>query len=219
MAIVTALAEPALPKVLPGSHLFGVRYRQWPVAVRPAKGLRSSNVFAVAPDGKVTVCTSTDDLTKFFKAHLVPVNGAEAAKDAARAYLRSAEELHQDGFYKFERQEASTQAMVGVSGVVSRATSVVMAGGNGNLTVQLGFDRGKLVRAEEKAMIRRGIRPRCQATLLLHADPLVRRIAEQDLLVMGRTCKPYLDEQRAKASPELREAIDRVWRRIAEQDR
>jgi hypothetical protein len=39
-------------------------------------------------------------------------------------------------------------------------------------------------------------------------------MAEQDLLVMGRAAKPYLDEQRAIASPELRDEIDRVWQQI-----
>jgi hypothetical protein len=60
----------------------------------------------------------------------------------------------------------------------------------------------------------RGIRPRCQATLLLHADPLVRAIAEQDLLVLGRYARGYLLEQRANASEELRREIDRIWRQI-----
>jgi hypothetical protein len=64
-----------------------------------------------------------------------------------------------------------------------------------------------------------GPRPICQATKLLDADPVVRRMAEQDLLVMGRAARPYLDEQRAKAAPELQKAIDRVWERICADDR
>jgi hypothetical protein len=43
-------------------------------------------------------------------------------------------------------------------------------------------------------------------------------MAEKDILVMGSAAKGYLDEQRAKASPELRRAIDRVWRRILDED-
>jgi hypothetical protein len=42
-------------------------------------------------------------------------------------------------------------------------------------------------------------------------------MAEKDILVMGRSARPYLDEQRAKASPDLRKAIDRVWRRIVDE--
>ena len=60
----------------------------------------------------------------------------------------------------------------------------------------------------------RGMRPRCQATLLLHPDPLVREIAEQDLLVLGRLAREYLLEQRAKANPDLRRQIDRIWKQI-----
>jgi hypothetical protein len=44
-------------------------------------------------------------------------------------------------------------------------------------------------------------------------------MAEQDLLCMGRAAKSYLDEQRAKAGPELQKAIDRIWQRIVDDDR
>ena len=53
-----------------------------------------------------------------------------------------------------------------------------------------------------------------QATKLLDADPVVRRIAAQDLIIMGLAARDYLMDQRAQATPELREAIDRVWRQI-----
>jgi hypothetical protein len=44
-------------------------------------------------------------------------------------------------------------------------------------------------------------------------------MAEQDLLIMGRAARGYLDEQRARATPALRKAIDRIWERILEGDR
>jgi hypothetical protein len=59
----------------------------------------------------------------------------------------------------------------------------------------------------------------CQATKLLDPDPIVRRMAEQDLLVIGKPATEYLDEQRARATPALREAIDRIWPRILIEDR
>jgi len=65
----------------------------------------------------------------------------------------------------------------------------------------------------------RGVRPICQATKLLDCDPLVGRMAEQDILVMGSLAKEYLDEQRAKAKPELRQAIDLIWQRIVKEGR
>ena len=100
------------------------------------------------------------------------------------------------------------------------ARVVVMSGGSGMLGARLNFDRaGKLTAVSEEAKIRPGPRPICQATKLLDPDPVVRRMAEQDLLIMGRAAKPYLDEQRAKATPELRRAIDRVWQRILDEGR
>ena len=95
-----------------------------------------------------------------------------------------------------------------------------MAGGNGEITAKLTFDpNGKFQSAEEKVNLKPGPRPICQATKLLDGDAIVRRMAERDLLIMGRAAKPYLDEQRAKASPELQRAIDAIWRQIQDEDR
>ena len=44
-------------------------------------------------------------------------------------------------------------------------------------------------------------------------------MAEQDILVMGRAAKPYLDEIRVKAKPKLKQAIDRIWRQIVDKGR
>src|SRR6184192_2360441 len=65
-----------------------------------------------------------------------------------------------------------------------------------------------------RSAIRPGPRPICQATKLLDPDPLVRRICEQDLLIMGLSARDYLMEQRARATPELRAALDRLWEKI-----
>jgi hypothetical protein len=73
---------------------------------------------------------------------------------------------------------------------------------------------GSFVNVLERGVLRPRIRPVCQATKLLDRDPIVRRMAEQDLLVMGRGVKPYLDQIRATARPKLQEAIDRIWQRI-----
>ena len=95
-----------------------------------------------------------------------------------------------------------------------------MAGGNGAIEATLSFDgAGKLARVAEGGKLRPGPRPICQATKLLDPDPLVRRMAEQDLRIMGRAAKGYLDGQRAQAAPELRRAIDRLWRQIEREDR
>jgi hypothetical protein len=56
------------------------------------------------------------------------------------------------------------------------------------------------------------------STKLLDPDPVVRGMAEEAILVVGKGAKAYLDEQRARARPELQEAIDRIWRRILSED-
>jgi hypothetical protein len=114
------------------------------------------------------------------------------------------------------KDDVNVSAVKGERKVVGKF--VVTQGGKGELTATLGFDdRGRLSKASEVDTIKPGVRPICQATKLLDADPLVRRMAERDLLVMGRACRDYLEEQRAKAGPELQKAIDRVWRRIIDE--
>jgi hypothetical protein len=63
------------------------------------------------------------------------------------------------------------------------------------------------------------VRPICQATKLLDRDPIVRRMARQDVLVMGRAAKPYFDKVPATARPKLQRAIDRIWQRILDEGR
>ncbi len=215
-ATVTPLDEGALERALPASFCFGVRYRQWPLAVRPPSGLQSSNVFVVKPDGKVVACSDVAALGKAFGAAAAPATTKKQLQDGGRAWLLLVQEMHQDGFYKFApMEEVIVEPSKG--GQVAWARSVVMAGGNGMLKVAVRYNaRGEVTEATETSAIKRGTRPRCQATKLLDADPLVRRMAEANLLSMGRHAKPYLDEQHGKASPELREAIDRIWQQIVE---
>lgn len=61
------------------------------------------------------------------------------------------------------------------------------------------------------------MRPICQATKLLDADPIVRKMAERSIQIMGRAARGYLEEQRAQAAPDLQQAIDRMWQRILEE--
>lgn len=84
----------------------------------------------------------------------------------------------------------------------------------------LTFDwAGKLVKVVDEAIVVAGPRPICQATKLLDPDPIVRGMAEQIILVMGRAAKEYLNEERAKASHELQKAIDRIWQKILDEGR
>jgi hypothetical protein len=95
-----------------------------------------------------------------------------------------------------------------------------VGGNSGGIKVKINFTaNGDINSIESDKNIHSGIRPICQSTKLLDPDPIVRKMAEQDLLVMGRAARDYLEEQRAKASPELKHAIDEIWRRIESENR
>ena len=204
-------------RAMPAFAFYTVRYRQFPIARQTPKGLKASNVFAVDAKGKVQILTTIAELQTFLKASLPAADSKAKLEDAARLAVRFGQEFHQDGFYKFKLEDDSTKATPGKS---ATAKAIVMQGGNGTYVVDLKVDAGgKLTSLEEKTAIRPGPRPICQATKLLDADPIVRGMAEQALLGMGRGAKEYLDEQRAKASPELKKAIDAMWQKICKQDR
>jgi hypothetical protein len=218
---LTRITSDPLARSLPGHVCFFVLFRQYPVARMPPPGLRASNLFVYGPEGKVHVLSRPADLEKFFKGRLGPAMNDEGMKDAARAYLALSQQLRQDGFYKFALEDDATKVARNREGnKVVTAKVVVKAGGNGLINARLIFnDKGKMTGVSEDAKLTPGPRPRCQATLLLHPDPEVRAMALDNLLLMGRAAKGYLDEQRAKASPKLRAAIDAVWKRIVARDR
>ncbi len=145
------------------------------------------------------------------------------AKDAARAWLLLAEEFRQDGFLRFSIPDESLAIVSLPNGdreVTGKAQVIPQGGNQGEISASLRFaGNGQLLTASESANIKRGMRPICQATKLLDPDPIVRRMVEQDLLVMGRAAKEYLQEQRARVTPALRKAIDRIWQRILFEDR
>jgi hypothetical protein len=211
--------DKTVAKLLPSHHFYHLLFRQYPVGILPPEGLKASNVIAVGPDGKAQALTSAAEMEKFFKANAKGLTTDDRAKQAAQAYLRLGRELYQDGYYKFEDDVDSFKVKKDKGRVVTGKTTV-MQGGSGTLALTLDVgDKGAITSAKFDSKIRPGPRPICQATKLLDADPVVRKMAEQDLLIMGRAAKPYLDEQRKKASPQLRKAIDELWRRIVEADK
>lgn len=202
---------PAVTKAFPDYQIVLVRFRVFPVARIMPKGLRASNIFAVNKEGNIEHLKDVKTLEKFFRAHQAPVKNDTDAKAILHAWLSLTPEFYQDGMFKFEVLDKEFKYED--SKATGRVT--VMQGGNGQINVVLLLDKeGKLAKAEEKAAIRPGPRPICQATKLLDADPIVRRIAEQDLLIMGLSAREYLMEQRERATPELRGAIDRLWEQI-----
>jgi hypothetical protein len=209
------ITDDSVAAALPGHTFISVLFRQYPVGRLPPKPLKPQNVFVMTPKSELALITDTKELEDYFKTSLAPAKGDKEAKDAALAFLRLSQSLENDGFYTFEVIADSTKVTPEKDAKKSTARSVAMKGGNGDITVELTFDAdGKLTKATETSTLKPGARPKCHATKLLDPDPVVRAIVEQDLLIMGKAAKPYLDEQRAKADPELQEAIDRIWQRI-----
>lgn len=219
-AQVTHIDDKAVTASLPGHHYFAVLYRLYPVARALPEPLKYANVMAVSADGKVSLLNEEKKLTEHFKSHLKQPADEDGLKNAARAWLRISQTLSQDGFYTFALMDDSTKVQTTAAGKAVSGTVVVMRGGSGTISATLQFNgKNELLKVSHKTALRRGVRPRCHATLLLDANPIVRAIAEQDLLIMGKAAKAYLQEQRQKAEPKLQKAIDRLWQRILEEER
>src|SRR6516162_8422353 len=143
-AKVEYVKDEAVQRVLPKALVFAVRFPQYPVGRIPPKGLKAANVFTVDGDGKVKVITDRKELLELFSA-LDAVKTDDAAKDAARAYVRLTQELHQDGYYQFALMDDSTKVTTDKGARKASAKVVVMKGGNGEINATLAFDdKGKL---------------------------------------------------------------------------
>jgi hypothetical protein len=216
-AMFQHLSDESLAFAFPQHVAYSVIFRMYPVARRAPPPLKTQNLFLVGKDGCIHV-TDTKGLEDFFLRDLGPVQSNVVGENAARAWLVLSQQLKQDGFYRFDIPEDTLKWDRSTRQASGRAE--VRRGGNGTIAVTLHFDAaGKLTSVDETAKLRPGPRPICQATKLLDPDPVVRRMAEQDLLIMGRAAKPYLDEQRSRAAPDLQRAIDRLWERILADDR
>lgn len=213
-ATVRPVTDDFVGRTFPNFSFFGVIFRQYPLAVQcpPATDLKCANLFYIR-DSHVDFVSTIEDLRFFFATNLGIVPTQDAATDAASTCLRFSEELKQDLFYTFSSANVSDTRRDDL--VLLRAQAAVATGGDGNIDVLMTFGTaGSFVNVLEKSALRPGIRPICQATKLLDVDPIVRHMAEQDLLVMGRAAKLYLDQVRAKSAPDLQRAIDRIWQRI-----
>jgi hypothetical protein len=212
----------AAARALPANLVFAVRFSHYPVAVRPPAPLRLNNLFILEKDGQWQHVYDFQGLHAFCKDNLGRVLKEEDARNVARAWLEMSQELIQDGYYKFSIPEDDIKVDSTKTGLKVTARAVVKPemGNKGRLQVEAEFEMtGTLDSLKQDNKLVRGIRPRCQATKLLDPDPIVRAMAEQDILVMGRAAKAYLREQRAKAGPDLRKAIDRIWRQIVAEGR
>jgi len=220
---IISLKEDSLTREFPGYSFYVLRFRKYPVARLPPEPLKISNLFVVKPDGSLEHIVEPEILKKLFRISLVPITTQARAKDAAKAWLQLAQEFYQDGFFHFSIPEDFIRVTPMDSGgleVFAKAIVNQQGGNAGEIAASLTFNpAGLLTNVSESVQIHRGMRPICQATKLLDHDPVVRGMAEQDILVMGKAAKGYLDEQRVKASPELQQAIDEIWQRIVAEGR
>lgn len=199
-----------------------LRYPVWPIAMMINPPLQSNNLFVVDEKNKIVAhLTDMEMLKKFCLLNMHSVKTEQHAKVALFAYLRLQQELAQDGMFQFSIKHdwlkiSSTGGRFTASG---RSVVAANTGNEGYLESKLVFGAdGKLVSAESVNKLQEGMRPICQSTKLLDPDPIVRKMAEQDILLMGRSCKFYLDEMRAQAKPEAQEAIDRIWKQIEKRE-
>ncbi|MCW5935845.1 MAG: hypothetical protein KIT11_00870 [Fimbriimonadaceae bacterium] len=208
-----------------GFRAVALHFREFPVQMMPPAPLAPRSVFLVDRQERVRLLKKREELDELYKSAKPTFATAELAAKFAAAFLVVSREFSQDGFFKFEKPQVQPvsdgKADLSLRGV---AAVVEQAGDKGALTVNFHFDgiEGggyRLVGLKSSDDILPGVRPVCQSTLLLDPNPVVRRMAERDLLVMGEACLPYLQEQREKVSPELQKEIDRVVARIKRGER
>lgn len=220
--LITAISAGELGVVFDKDYSwYLLRYPIWPIAFNISKPLGTNNIFVLDKANKVKALITTEQQAeKFARENMKPITSSDQGKTAAAAWIVLQQQLQQDGMFRFLPTKTSSNKTD--KGLVATGSSAVdPAGGNdGSISATLTFDDcGKLNRVETKAALQAGMRPICQSTKLLHPDPIVRKMAERDLLVMGKACGFYLKQQRAKASPKLRAEIDRVWRQIQLENR
>lgn len=221
-ARVLFVAEPGYEQVFPGRLFYAVRFPQWPVAVAPLPPLAANNLFVFENAKPLQLLTGSQQLQQYFSQAAAKRSGEDAAKHVLAAWLILYAELAQDGLFQFAAPNIESVAKTASNTVEAKGRISVepRSGDSGEIRARIIVDaNGKLLSAHTEHSLQAGIRPICQATKLLDPDPLVRRMAERDLLVMGRSARDYLFRQRSQAAPELRARIDRLWRQILEEHR
>lgn len=215
------ISDVNLNKFFPNHKFLSVIFRQFPVGtpnVPPV--LENSNLYAVSDQGSFINITDDKGLKNFFSSSLEKVETEEDAKLATKAFLRLAWQLRQDGFYTFGYIDESIAGKTENGTTDASGKFTALKGGNGTVMAELSFNKlGELFKLTVSGKVTAGPRPICQATKLLDKDLLVRRMAEQDLLVMGSNARSYFDFIRPQLSQELRHAADRVWQKIVDEGR
>lgn len=194
---------------------------QYPVAVPVPPELSANTLICVDCKGKISKFCSESELKAFYLESSKSIKSDSDIKIVVEAWLSCLKELVQDGMYRFDSSTARFDLEKKADSKIARGSIAVQpTGGNlGGITSILTFSKSeKLVSIESDIRIQAGIRPICQAKKLLDSDTTVRKMAEQDILIMGKSCRFYLDQQRAEAAPPLKKAIDRIWQKIEKRE-
>ena len=211
------LAESALPAVFPEHQFYVLHYSAYPVGRPLPEPLRGQNVLILSKTGALEHITDATALERVLRPLLPPARDPQTRGSILRAWLSITLEFTQDTMFEFSIPPDSVQIVADGGGWKASGKAVVKpSGGNqGDISLSLSFDStGKLLSVAETRAVRAGIRPRCQATKLLDADPIVRAMAQQDILVMGRAGAAYLAERHPIATPELQAALEKLWQQI-----
>jgi len=217
---LTYVDDDSIAKLFPAQLFYVLRFRQWPVAMPVPEPLSYNNLFILTKGKNLDLITDSAKLKAYFQENVKEERQEEKQKEVAKTWLRLAEELCQDGMFKFE-EPTVVSSMQGPARVWTGRAPVAPTGGNtGEISVRMVFDAGgNIIALVDQVALKAGMRPICQSTKLLDKDPIVRKMAEQDLLIMGKAAGPYLKEQRAKVDAPLRDAIDKIWQRILDENR
>lgn len=216
---MSVVSGDTLQAEFPGYRFYALHFRMFPVAIATPAPLKPANVFALSPQGEVTHMPDMDSLKDFFRHNGPTAQRNDQAREVFKAWMKLAIEFKQDGFYEFSALapvNVTSRSATAELTVTSKVTATRGGHGEYKATATFGED-GKIHDTTIVDNMKAGVRPVCQATKLLDKDPIVRKIAEKDILVMGPAAKSYLDEQRAKASPDLQQEIDRVWNKIIQE--
>src|SRR5262245_57122479 len=101
------VTDEVVARALPMYHFSTLRFRQYPVGESVPPPLKSSNLLVERPKGPAKYITDSQDLEDVFRTALTPIKDDSRARDAIEAWLRLAEELYQDGFFRFSIPENS----------------------------------------------------------------------------------------------------------------
>jgi hypothetical protein len=222
LPLAVPLNCPELKTIQPGVEAFRLNFQKYPMQRQPVAPLGPNNIMLVNKAGKVAMLNSLDAM-RYWLGKAVQNIPSSRLPVATKLALQLTQELVTDGMFAFSPGEIKVKAEGNKKRFTLRSPVKPKGGDSGWVEVSLVFEpvgkNWKLYTFDRGHLLTPGVRPICQATKLLDPDPIVRRMAEQDILIMGRACKPYLDWIRAQSKPELQNAIDAIWQRILERDR